>query len=360
MPENTSLPPASTPPNSSGAQPAATSAAIPDEVDYSSLERRFGIKKMGQKTVAPAAATSVPAPKVEKPAGDKPTEGVEAPKPAPKQPSATKAKFVVDGTEIEVDVKTTFPEFADTWEKMSDPQRQKLASMWQKDRSASQRFAKAAMTQKNMAELIHALKTNPREVLSHPALGHDMRKMIEDWMLEFIETDNLDPKEKENRELKHKIKKAEEKEKADAEREQQMEVARLTEQFHVTYQKEIIEALETSGLPKTSETVKSIAGYLKQALKHGAKLHAKDVVDLVRQDYQKKFKSLFGEADAESLVAMFGEEFAEKIRKHELKKLKATGKVPEKQAEGGSTPKADKRLSKEEWKEMIRKRAESD
>jgi hypothetical protein len=340
------MPEATTPATPPASQPAPAKTAPPPESsgpDYEDLATRFDVVRK------PAKQETQPAEKEE--------VASTPPKEAPKQTSPTKVKFVVDGAEVEVDVAKEFPEFADTWEKMSEPQRKRLAAMWQKDRSASRRFSEAALTKKQMAEMVHLLKTDPLAVLKHPALGHDARKIIEDAMLEFIENDNLDPKEKELRELKHKIKKQEEKEEFEKNEKAKEEIATMTAQFTKSYQADIIEALQASKLPKTSETIKSMAQYMKQALKYGARLKAADVVDLVRQDYQRKFKALFSEADAESLVEMFGQDLSEKFRKHSLKTLKTTGKMPEKQAEGGPDRKVKKTINEDEWREMIDRRA---
>jgi hypothetical protein len=115
--------------------------------------------------------------------------------------------------------------------------------------------------------------------------------------------------------------------------------------------------METSGLPKTPETVQRLVYYLKSALKKGARLKATDVVELVREDYTKSVKSMFGQADPETLVKMFGDDFVKKVSKYEAKKLKDTGKTPPKQPPATNTARKSKKLSKDEWRALVRKRA---
>jgi hypothetical protein len=327
-----------------------------DDFDRADLERRFGIRRMN-----PTDETddgSRPATKAEIAAGDR-TE-------KPALGEAPKLKLKVDGEETEINVAETFPEFADAWDKLTDTQKKRIVAMHQKELASGKRFSEASLTRRQMLSLMNALKTDPMSVLGHPSLNHNVRKIVEDWLAEQIEYETLDPKEKELRDAKRILKEKEETERRSKEDNERKEIEALQGQYVQSYQKEIVEAIESSGLPKSTETVARIAYYLKEALKPreqedgtkvpGVRLRAVDVVDLVREDYQRMMQRLVGQADAETLIKLFGDEFSEKIRKHLLKPIKTTGETPAKQATGERASGQPKKLTKDEWKRRIEER----
>ena len=281
--------------------------------------------KSAAEKVAEALGEDPPAPKTEEPA--KPaTEGLH--------------KVVINGKEAEVST-------AD------------LIKGYQKHAASGERFEEAAKVKKQLVDLVELMKTDPIEVLKHPSLGHDIRKLAEDWLYEQIQYENMDPKEKELIDVKNELKITRQKEEQTKKEAQNREIESYRTHYAKQYQGEIQEAMETSGLPKTPETVSRLVYYLKKGLAKNVRLKATDVVDLVRDDYMKSAKAMFGSADAETLVKMFGQDFIKKVQKHEAKKLKDTGKTPKIQPPSDGRVRGKKPLTKDEWKARIAKRANS-
>ncbi len=334
--------------------PPVIEATIEDTVDHESLQRRFGLKPPEP---SEELAEDEPEPDEGEPPVEEPTEEPEPPAPSP----TIKAK--VDGQVIEVDVQKTFPEFAEAWDKFTDSQKQRILAMHQKDLSASRRFEQANLTRKQMMALVEGLKNNPMGVLGHPSLNHNVRQIVEEWLIKKIEFDEMDPQAKELHETKEKLKSREEQERATKKQAEQVQMDTMMDQQGKQYQTEIIDAMEKSSLPKTTETVRRIAHYLREALKPrggkpGVKLKAIDVVDLVREDYERVMKNMIGHADPEELVKMFGDGFTEKMRKHMLKPLRKAGQTPPVQPPAGNKRKVTKKMTKEEWRAMINRRAQ--
>ena len=82
-------------------------------------------------------------------------------------------------------------------------------------------------------------------------------------------------------------------------------------------------ALQSSNLPKNPFTVRRMAELMQKNLQHGLDLEPQHLAQLVREDYQKELVSLIGSSEADQIIAMFGDDLANKIRKHDLAKFKA-------------------------------------
>lgn len=236
---------------------------------------------------------------------------------------------------------------------------EELKQGYQTRKASDEKFREAAMKQKQAEEFINLLRTNPKKVLSDPNLGIDLRKFAEDYLVEQMEEEMMDPKEKELREAKRKLEEIEEEKKRQAREREEAEAAELKERFSSQYQTGIIEALQTSGLPKTEHTVKRMAYYMYQGLKRNYNLAPKDVVSMVKQDYINEQKSLYGQLDGDMLIELLGPEVAQKIRKHDVAKHKKSGKAPqqpEKQPTGGKIrKKKSKKIDKDTWKAKLDK-----
>lgn len=216
---------------------------------------------------------------------------------------ARKYKVKVDGNEMEVD-------------------ESELINNYQLSKAAQQRLQEGMQLRKQSEEFIRLLKTDPLKVLSHPSIGIDAKKWAEEYLISEMKKDAQSPEERQLEEYKAKLAKYEEQEnltKRQQEEQQRLEVrAKYTDQIN----REIIENLEVSGLPKTHFTVQRMVYYLAQGLSAGVDLSPRDVVDLVRRDYINDTKSLYSGLDSDALIKILGDDVAKKIRNHDLSKVK--------------------------------------
>lgn len=233
----------------------------------------------------------------------------------------------------------------------------------QKARGADKTFQSAAAQRKEVEAVLQLLKTDFPKAALNKALGHDpkvligglikqaiadgydakeIKALVADQMYEWIQEENLDPKERENRDLKKKLESYEAEKKQAEEAKKKAVFEQMTQEAYKKFDTDITETLKTSGLPKTSFTVKKMAYYLDQAYKlkqeraaEGVEMRdpsAKDIVAYVRKDYEDSIKELYGQSDVETLMQLLGEENVAKIRKHDVEKFK-------KQPPTSSTPK---------------------
>lgn len=232
-----------------------------------------------------------------------------------------------------------------------------LLEGYQTRKAADEKFREAAMTRKQAEDFINLLRQDPAKVLTDPRLGIDARKFAEDFLLKQLEDEMLDPKEKELRKYKKQLEEYEQSQKAAKEEQEKARTAELTAKYTEDFTKDITTALSSSGLPKTEHTVKRMAYYMHQGLKRGMDLKAGDVVDLVKNDYINEQKSLYSSLDGESLLSILGPEIADKIRKHDLSRLKSPQsglRTPDKQAPSDrESSKPNPKMSKDSWREKM-------
>jgi len=250
--------------------------------------------------------------------------------PAVVKDAIRKFKVKVDGEELEIDEAT-------------------LLSDYQTKRAADKRFQEAAKMRKQAEEVIRLLKTDPRAALKHPAIQADERALAEAILAEQLEEELLDPKDKQIKQLQRELKnKAETEAKAKAEQEAQ-QLSAAEAQYVESYQRDISAALTTAGIPITNATVRSMTGYLQNALEAGYDMQPAQVVDLVKQDYQKQLKELFSASDATTIAALLGEDGLKKVRGIDLARLKSPQQVtptPPLESQGPTRQKAVERKQK--------------
>ena len=232
---------------------------------------------------------------------------------------------------------------------------------YQLGKASQQRMNEAAAVRKQAEELIALAKSDPRKLLSHPNINADLRAFAETILAEHVQEQLLTPEQKEKRDMKKKLEQYENQEKEQKTNAEKAEYDRLYEHYNQEYSNQIITALDSSGLPKTPDTVKRMASYMKQALDKGINATTEQIVQLVKQDYLADVKALLGNATPESLIAMLGEEVAGKVVKSQLSKVKTVGQkpvikpVPAKLGERVDVaPK--KHLSREEFKRILDER----
>lgn len=274
-------------------------------------------------------------------------QGVGAPPPSAKEVAAAAKvwKVKIDGVERDVPIDD-------------------LVARYQKAEAADQRFNAAAQIRKQAEKLIRGLQTNPLAVLRHPALGfgdEKLQELAEELLYEKVQLEGMSEIERENYLLKKEKEQRAAEEKIQAEQREQEAFIAQQEKHRVNYQKQIMDVLDTAGLPKTSGTVRRIASKLHAALQNDQVLEAKDVVEDVRKEIQQEFNEMFVNAPAEKLIEIFGKDVAAKLRKHATEKLAAGQQEPQIVEPTGSPSGAGerKKMTKDEWRAFIAKRAAS-
>lgn len=255
-------------------------------------------------------------------------------------PTPKKYKVKIDGQDLEVD-------------------ESELLSGYQSTKAAQQRFNEAARMRKQAEEFVKILKTDPKRALTHPGIGVDLVSFARDVLAEQLEEEMLSPQEKELRNTKKKLAEFEENQRRQEEALRQSEIEKYTKVYEEEYTTGIIDALAESGLPKTESTVSSIAKYMMMALENGLDVKPKDVVQFVKRDYIAQIKSIFGPADADTLLSLLGDDISNKVVKGHINKVKKGKSIPSltepTKPAGGVRRDEPKQMSNFEWREQLQK-----
>jgi predicted DNA-binding protein (UPF0251 family) len=229
----------------------------------------------------------------------------------------------------------------------------------QMNAAAQKRMQEAAQMRKQSEEFVRLLKEDPKKVLSHPSIGHDLKKFAEDVLLEYLQDEMMDPKEKELREYKKKLEKYEEQERKLKEAEEAKQKESIRAKYNQDYNEQIIKALDSGGLPKTEYTVERMIYYMAKGLENNIELSAMDVRDLVRRDYIRDIKALSSGLDSEALLSILGDDVAKKIKTADVQRVKGFQNKLKQPVElsNEDRPKKSNKLSKDDWRELIMKRA---
>lgn len=226
-------------------------------------------------------------------------------------------------------------------------------------KAANKELQEGKTLRKQAEEFISMMKDPNAFYEAAKKLGHDPRKIAEQYLAAQLEDELLDPREKDLRQTKAELKRYKELEEAQKKEVETRRDAELKAKFAEDYTKQFTEALQESKLPPTKAMVAEMAKYIHRAAKMNFQMTAKEAAQLVREDVEKAHRNLYGEADAETLVKLLGEAGVQKLRGYDVAKLKdpaANLRTPEEQAEARQrTRNTGKRMTPQEWRDFNRK-----
>lgn len=210
-------------------------------------------------------------------------------------------------------------------EEITDKEWKTIISNYKANIHYNNKNREASQTKKTMEEAFRKLYDQPKETLKllfQQDPGR-LKATLEEMLIEEIEDEMLP---QESRDLKKAQKEIEEYRRLLQEQEQtkrQAEQEALEAHYTQEIESDIIQAIEGSGVPKTPGTVRRISQYLLQGLNRGYDLKPKDVIKLVKEDYELEVKELFGSADPATIAALLGEGKMKELSKAQIQKVKA-------------------------------------
>lgn len=265
---------------------------------------------------------------------------VESNKPVESSPQPTsKYKLKANGVEVEHTLEEVL----------------KLASL---GKGADSKFQEAAKARKQAEQFMSALKSDPISILTNPNLGIDFKKIAEEYLFNQIQAESLSPEERRQREMESELEKYRNKDKEEMTKREREQALQAEQHYAEHYDRIITDGLSKSGLPKTQHTVKMTAYYLSKALDAGLDVDVTDVLPLVKQDYMNQIAELFGSSDADTLMALLGDQGVNKIRKRDLERLRGDNQPAPKPKENTSSSSSskDEKMNTEKFREYMRKK----
>lgn len=217
-------------------------------------------------------------------------------------------KLKVDGEEIEEELPfEVSPEQAEWLQKelqlarVANKRMQESADLRKKDMA----------TQRDIESFIQALKTNPIEILEQ--MGIDTKDMSEKRLQEEIKKMEMTDEERRIAELQKELQDLKSKEEAAKKQMELQEQERLRNQYAAEYERDLLDAIDHSGLPKNPEVIQRLAQYMHSALKLGIDLNFKDLIPLVQESLQNDMMSLLGSLPIEQIMKVLGDDNISKI-----------------------------------------------
>ncbi len=218
--------------------------------------------------------------------------------------AARRHKIKVDGEEIEVD-------------------EDELKRGYSHQRVASKTLNEGKQLRKQAEEFAAMLKDPDKFFEVAEKLGHDVRSLTEKKLARLLEDELMDPAEKEAKLTKARLaeyerKDAEAKEEAKAKHTRELEKKYATE-----YETQFLAALKEAELPTNKPMIAEMAKYIGRAAGIGFKMTVSEAASLVKEDIKAHQARIFKDADAQTMLSILGEDLANKIRTHDISKLKS-------------------------------------
>jgi hypothetical protein len=210
-------------------------------------------------------------------------------------------------------------------ERVEEVDEAELVKRAQKAWAAERRFQEAHRTRQQVEYLLKTLK-DPRQLwqaLKH--LGHEPRQVAEQYLLEQIEEESLTPEQKKVRDAERIIQERETEKQQAEQRQKQERHTKLMGQYSEEYSGQIVKALETSGLPKSPETVKKMAEYMLIGLERGVRLAPEEVVPMVRNYFMRQINELLGQTEGDTLLQLLGDGVQQKFQAAMLARVRPSG-----------------------------------
>lgn len=255
------------------------------------------------------------------------------------KPSAKKYKFQVDGREIE--------------EELTE---EDLVKRAQKAYGADKRFQEANEAKQKIGRMLEMMKTPEglQKLLEHPNLyGPKARQVMEELLWKQIQREQMDPKERENLELREQLRQREEQDKATAEQQRREQFEKTKSDYAQQIDKEIVDAIKSAGQQVTPYFFKRVAHYMLSAIQQGKQVSPKDVVPLVQEDLQNDLRAMFETTTEDQLLGLLKSDKAwENIRKADLKRVRTPAPVQNAQSQ---TPRQDSKKTASDPNELTKR-----
>lgn len=231
-----------------------------------------------------------------------------------------------------------------------------LRAGYQLKKHSHKQLQEVAESRKQIEGFLSKYKGDPvrafREMCSHPSMGLNARQIASELLAQELELETMDPKEREAKDLREKLAEYErqdsERKKAEEDREAKEYRARLSAQ----YERDILAAIEPSGLPATEQTFGRVVYYMRAGLERGMNIPPEAAAKLVREDYEREHRELLGKLDPEKLAGWLGEDVLGKVQAHQISRFKAQEPAAVK-AERKSREKSEPEEPKRSFREVM-------
>jgi hypothetical protein len=241
-------------------------------------------------------------------------------------------------------------------EPITDKEFKTMVSSYKAQKTSDIATRNARQQEKLVKEISEMIQTNPFELLKRA--GYDPRQLAEEYLTQAIEEDMLPENEKELRRVRQEKEELERQYREELTRREQEQMDVAIQQAQQEISNNIIDALESSSLPKSPEVVKRIANYMLIAEQKGINVNPKQVIPLVEEDFRNLNAQILKSLDPTKRISYIGEDLLKQIRQDDLARLK-TSQSQSSQSVPKSKQPSNKKITKEEWRKELAERIKS-
>lgn len=204
---------------------------------------------------------------------------------------------------------------------LSTSELKRLASL---SDAATEKFQSASQKEKEAQELKKAFESkDPVAALKRMGMdSKEIKAVLENKLLEMIEEENLDPKDKELRDLKKRIAEQEEAEKRKKEEEEtstrQKELLKKQQEIETG----IVEALSEAKLPKSPVILRQVIEQMLGMSKNGVEISPKDAVKLVQKGFEEELTELLPQLGMDFIKKVLGAKGLASLREESVAEVK--------------------------------------
>ena len=238
-------------------------------------------------------------------------------------------------------------------EPITDKEFKTMVSSYKAQKTSDIATRNARQQEKLVKEIAEMIQTNPFELLKRA--GYDPRQLAEEYLTQAIEEDMLPENEKELRKVRYEKEELERQYKEELSRREQEQMDVAIQQAQQEISNNIIDALESSSLPKSPEVVKRIANYMLIAEQKGINVNPKQVIPLVEEDFRNLNAQILKSLDPTKRISYIGEDLLKQIRQDDLARLK-TSQSQSSQSVPKSKQSSSNKITKEEWRKELAER----
>ena len=201
---------------------------------------------------------------------------------------------------------------------------------YKKWKAADAKFREAAKIKSDSETFMQRLQEDPESVLNEKGLSVNKRALAEKWLLEQLEAEMnpADPRDAKLSETERRLKEYEERDaKAAKDREmQQYEAAKEQRKQAISQTlSEAMKATQLSAHPESAAAVlREMALYMRAAKERGEEVSPQELVEHVHNNRFHQMYTLAHQYEGEQLIEFLGEEIVNRIRKHDLARLKSS------------------------------------
>lgn len=204
---------------------------------------------------------------------------------------------------------------------------QELIRGYQLARTSNERLKVAQQHRQDVEKVLLTLKNDPLKILTNPALGLDFRKIAEDYLIEQLKMEQMDPQQRALEQARAELRREQEQIEAQKRLQEEAEITRQTQVQAEIIDREFTTALQTAKIPKTPTVVKRMAELAQQALSAGYDPTAVELADMVRQEIIQAQREVMGAMDPSQIEELVGKDKMKAVRQADVQKAKAKGQT---------------------------------